>query len=288
MSEEIRGFKVFAPDWTRGDKQYSCPGTFKAIYDPTIGEYGITFHKEAVSCFGEVREGCHLAEVIARGTIHEEADTDWFSATELEILREISSDEFAEMTDSASVNRNVFISGSFRNITREERGNIEEIVGCLTKELFQRGFSIYSGNGRGLGEIVVAQVDKHNREGGSKGKLVNLPLIFTGDDEEVKAKKNQHMMENCNIMIIICGQNDGGVSKNVVKQFKQFLQDREDCHPVIIPIPNTGYAAKEIFNSEEYENCAFFKENKEKLECLFDGTSEEIAKDVVKLIVETK
>ena len=29
MTEKVHGYKVFSPDWTCRDKQYTCPGKFE-------------------------------------------------------------------------------------------------------------------------------------------------------------------------------------------------------------------------------------------------------------------
>ena len=53
MSETgvIRGFKVFEPDWTCRDKQYTCPGVFEEDVIPFVCNRGMHFCKRAVDCF---------------------------------------------------------------------------------------------------------------------------------------------------------------------------------------------------------------------------------------------
>lgn len=53
MSETgvIRGFKVFNPDWTCRDKQYTCPGAFEEDVIPSVCDRGIHFCKRAAECF---------------------------------------------------------------------------------------------------------------------------------------------------------------------------------------------------------------------------------------------
>lgn len=158
-------------------------------------------------------------------------------------------------------NHNVLISGSFRQLkTNDERIYIERLIDCLVQKLTRNDFNIYSGNGRGLGEIVVAQINKHNAE----KQFVNRPLIFTNDSAEEKAIKNRLIMKDCDTMIIVCGQDDTLItSHNVINQFNSFInQIDEKKYPLIIPIPSTGYAAREIFWSDSFRSNNAYLTNK--------------------------
>lgn len=156
-------------------------------------------------------------------------------------------------------NHNVLISGSFRQLkSNDTRVYIEDLVNCLVKKLTSNNYNIYSGNGRGLGEIIVAQINKCD----SENHFVNRPLIFTNDSIEEKNKKNRLIMKDCDAMIIICGQDDSLVSsKNVINQFNEFLCQNENKYCVVIPIPSTGYSAKEIYYSERFRNSNFYITN---------------------------
>lgn len=184
-------------------------------------------------------------------------------------------------------NHNVFISGSFRQLkSNDTRVYTENLVNCLVKKLTSNKYNIYSGNGRGLGEIVVAQINKCD----SEDHFVNRPLIFTNDSIEEKNKKNRLIMKDCDAMIIICGQDDSLVSsKNVINQFNEFLRQNENKYCIVIPIPSTGYAAKEIFYSERFRNSNFYITNSSifnELEKTTDVT--QIANIVVNLLKSYK
>lgn len=157
-------------------------------------------------------------------------------------------------------NHNVLISGSFRQLkTNDERIYIEKLINSLIQKLTENNFNIYSGNGRGLGEIVVAQINKCNAE----KHFVNRPLIFTNDSTEEKKVKNRLIMKDCDTMIIVCGQDDTLTSsQNVINQFFAFLdQSEQKKYPLVIPIPSTGYAAKEIFFSDRFKKNNVFLTN---------------------------
>ena len=76
MSEIVKGFKVFNPDWTCRDKQYVCPGHFEEDISPSVCDRGMHFCKEAADCFNyySFNPDNHVAEVAAYGTVVEEGD----------------------------------------------------------------------------------------------------------------------------------------------------------------------------------------------------------------------
>lgn len=108
MSETgvIRGFKVFNPDWTCRDKQYTCPGAFEEDVTPSVCDRGMHFCKKAADCFNyySFNPENKVAEVIALAERTVE-DGDKCATNYLEIVREISWQEvleyvwFEDMTD---------------------------------------------------------------------------------------------------------------------------------------------------------------------------------------------
>ncbi|MCM1253829.1 MAG: SIR2 family protein [Clostridium sp.] len=184
-------------------------------------------------------------------------------------------------------NHNVFIAGSFRQLeNNDKRIYIEQLVRSIILKLTGNNFNIYSGNGRGLGEIVVAQIN----DIGTENQFVNRPLIFSGDDEAQKERKNQLIMRDCDTMIIICGQgNSLGVSDNVINQFSTFMKHDENgkC-PLVIPIPATGYAAEKIYKSEEFRKSAVYLSNQQAFDALSTDNIEIITNIVGNLILSYK
>lgn len=185
-------------------------------------------------------------------------------------------------------NHNVLIAGSFRQLkNNDERIYIEKLIDSIIQSLVNNNYNIYSGNGRGLGEIVVAQINKNNAE----KHFVNRPLIFTNDTTEQKAVKNQLIMKDCDTMLIICGQDEGlKSSKNVINQFLAFINgSNEKKFPLVIPIPSTAYAAEYIFNSYEFKKSAVYLTNKKTFDLLSKTTDiETITQIVVNLIKSYK
>ncbi|MCM1296350.1 MAG: SIR2 family protein [Muribaculaceae bacterium] len=184
-------------------------------------------------------------------------------------------------------NHNVFIAGSFRQLkNNNERIYIEKLVRSIIQKLTNNCFNIYSGNGRGLGEIVVAQVNNS----GAEKHFVNRPLIFTGDSDEQKERKNQLIIRDCDTMIIVCGQDDGlKASKNVISQFKAFMNNNNNKkYPLVIPIPSTGYAAEKIYNSSEFKESSVYLTNKKLFDDLATDKIETISEIVGNLVQSYK
>ena len=104
MSEIIKGFKVFNPDWTcspnGNTKQYTCPGKFEEDVTPVRCGQGMHFCKVAADCFNyyDFNPDNHVAEVAAYGEVVEEDDK--CATNKLEIIREIPWAELLEMVNT--------------------------------------------------------------------------------------------------------------------------------------------------------------------------------------------
>ena len=104
MSEIIKGFKVFNPDWTctpnGNTKQYTCPGKFEEDVTPVRCGQGMHFCKVAADCFNyySFNPDNHVAEVAAYGEVVEEGDK--CATNKLEIIREIPWAELLEMVNT--------------------------------------------------------------------------------------------------------------------------------------------------------------------------------------------
>ena len=103
MSETgvIRGFKVFNPDWTCRDKQYTCPGAVEEDVTPSVCDRGMHFCKKAADCFNyySFNPENKVAEVIALAERTVE-DGDKCATNYLEIVREISWQEVLEIVNT--------------------------------------------------------------------------------------------------------------------------------------------------------------------------------------------
>ncbi len=96
----VKGYKVFAPDWTCKGKQYTCPGTFEEDVNPSVCNVGMHFCKNAADCFRyyDFDPNNHVAEVIAHGTVAEGENK--CATNNLEIVREIPWAEVLEIVNT--------------------------------------------------------------------------------------------------------------------------------------------------------------------------------------------
>lgn len=100
MENIVKGYKVFNPDWTCRDKQYTCPGTFEETGDISVCSKGMHFCKKAADCFNyyDFDPNNHVAEVIAHGGVLEDGDK--CCTDKLEVVREIPWTEVLEVANT--------------------------------------------------------------------------------------------------------------------------------------------------------------------------------------------
>ncbi len=93
LTAPVKGFKVFNPDWTCRDKQYTCPGEFKEDVKPMTCSAGMHFCPDLKDCFEYYQNNPnnHCAEVIAFGEVVQ--DDNKCATNHLQIIREIPWDE---------------------------------------------------------------------------------------------------------------------------------------------------------------------------------------------------
>ena len=102
--EEIRGYKVFNPDWTcspnGNTKQYACPGKYEEDITPIRCGRGMHFCRKAADCFNYYTFDSNnkVAEVIAYGDIAEEGNK--CCTNKLEIVRELTWHEVLELVNT--------------------------------------------------------------------------------------------------------------------------------------------------------------------------------------------
>ena len=99
----IRGFKVFNPDWTCRNKQYTCPGVFEEDVTPSVCNRGMHFCRKAADCFNYYRfdPKNKVAEVVT--FTERTVENDNKCATNyLEIVREISWQEVLKIVNTGN------------------------------------------------------------------------------------------------------------------------------------------------------------------------------------------
>lgn len=94
----VKGYKVFNPDWTCRDKQYTCPGKFEVYGHGRL--YEMLFCQTASDCFNYYTfdNKNKVAEVIAYGEVQTDGRTSY--TDKLEIVREIQWDEVLRIVNT--------------------------------------------------------------------------------------------------------------------------------------------------------------------------------------------
>ena len=93
LQAHVYGYKIFNPDWTCRDKQYTCPGEFKEDVKPMTCSAGMHFCPDLKDCFEYYQNNPnnHCAEVIALGEVVQDGNK--CATNHLQIIREIPWDE---------------------------------------------------------------------------------------------------------------------------------------------------------------------------------------------------
>lgn len=100
MDEIIKGYKVFNPDWTCRDFQYTCPGIFEEDVDPEVCERGFHFCLNLSDCFGyyPFNPENKVAEIICLGKIAGKGDK--CCTNKIEIVRELTWEEVLRLVNT--------------------------------------------------------------------------------------------------------------------------------------------------------------------------------------------
>jgi len=120
--ENIRGFKVFNPDWTCRGFQYEVGKVYEEDVKPSVCNQGFHFCKQAKDCFNyySFDPNNKVAEVIALGEVAEEGDK--CSTNKIKIVREISWEELLTIVNTGKGNTGLCNSGN-RNSGNWNSGN---------------------------------------------------------------------------------------------------------------------------------------------------------------------
>lgn len=108
----MKGYKIFNPDWTCRDKQYTCPGEFKENVKPIPRNEGIHFCPDLQDCFEcyPNNPNNHCAEVIALGEIVQNGSQ--CATNHLQIIREIPWDEVLKRVNQGKNCTGIYNTGN--------------------------------------------------------------------------------------------------------------------------------------------------------------------------------
>ena len=122
LQAPVYGYKIFNPDWTCRDKQYTCPGEFKEDVKPMVCDRGMHFCpdlKDCFNCYGN-NPNNHCAEVIALDEVVQDGNK--CATNHLQIVREIPWDEVLKRVNQGKDCTGIFNTGN-RNTGNRNTGD---------------------------------------------------------------------------------------------------------------------------------------------------------------------
>ena len=115
LAKNVKGYKVFNPDWTCRNKQYTCPGKFEENVLLNVCHSGMHFCERAVDCFNyyDFNPENKIAEVVAYGNVIRKRDK--CCTDKLKIIREISWQELLEIINTGKGCTGLNNSGNYNS-----------------------------------------------------------------------------------------------------------------------------------------------------------------------------
>ncbi len=173
-----------------------------------------------------------------------------------EILREI---------ETRFRKRTIFISGSAEEYGEWGRLEAQEFIHKLSKSIIASGFRIVNGFGWGVGSAVIngaleAIYERPNKFSEDQLVMKPFPQYRTGEKElsELWEEYRQRMIKLAGIAIFIFGNkldkdNNVILANGIKREFEIAMENGL----IPLPIPVTGYMAKEIFDemSKDLKSC---------------------------------
>ncbi len=198
--------------------------------------------------------------------------------------------EVLEEIENRFRKRTVFISGSAEEYGDWNRNEAQQFVHKLSKALIIQGYRIVNGFGWGIGSAVIngaldAVYERPDKYSEDQLIMKPFPQFQTGDKAlpDLWEEYRQRMIGLAGISIIIFGNKlDKGTIVNANGVRREFeIARQHDLVP--IPIPITGYMAKEIFDEISQDFDSLYTENK-KIIPLVKGLSSLAHNDVDKIV----
>ncbi len=186
--------------------------------------------------------------------------------------------------------RQVYFSGSFRNISKEEQNFVTDLSEKLTTKLLKSDFKISSGMGRRLGDLIAGSSLRwlvENNHVVSKSLILRPDKYYQhGDDgkpNEITRKMREYAQHDSGIAVFICGQ-ETETANNSKGTYQEFEIAKEN-NLKIIPIGATGYEAKNIWQ-EVKNNITHYGYLEKYIDKLNDKTDPDELADIVLQIIK--
>ncbi len=141
--------------------------------------------------------------------------------------------------------KNVFISGSYKENNDEKLNEIDNLCKKITNYLYKNGFTIINGYGYKVGYYIAAEATKIMIEENVVDTKKHL-LMFPFDEHSSDSEKSRHrnfMISKANVSIFMYGS--GNIHSGMIEEYEISKRDR---NRIIIPIGSTGGSAKLILD----------------------------------------
>ena len=198
-------------------------------------------------------------------------------------------DDFLNHLHQLYKEKNIFISGSFRNFSTEEENYANKLCKALVEKLLDNGYNIYSGDGKRLGSYIISNSARKLMglsEQYIHNKLTIMPYIdHTFKHKSAKDEERvfliEKMISNCSTSIFLYGQSEEGThSEGVLTEF----QVSQDNGLNVIPLVSTGFSAEKIFTTLKENNLPYYLERYESK--LNSNDIEDITSTVIEILKE--
>jgi hypothetical protein len=148
--------------------------------------------------------------------------------------------------------RQVYFSGSFRSISKQQQDFVTDLSQRLTTMLLKNGFKICTGMGRRLGDLIAGNSLRWLVE---NNHIVNKSLVLRpdkyylhgadGKPNDITRRMREYAQHDSGIAVFMCGQEteDSNGSQGTYQEFKIAKENNLK----IIPIGATGYEARKIW-----------------------------------------
>lgn len=185
--------------------------------------------------------------------------------------------------------RQIFFSGSFRSILKEEQDFVTILSEKLTTLLLENSFKICSGMGRRLGDLIAGNSLRwlvENNHIVSKSLVLRPDKYYQhgsdGKPNDITRRMREYAQHDSGIAVFLCGQerDDAKGSEGTYQEFKIALENNLK----VIPIGATGYEARKIWQ-EVKNNITRYGYLEKYIDRLDDKTNpDELARVVVQII----
>jgi hypothetical protein len=190
--------------------------------------------------------------------------------------------------------RTIFISGSAEEYGGWDRQDAQNFIHKLSKSIIGLGYRVVSGFGWGVGSAVIngaldAIYERPDKYSEDQLIIKPFPQFKTGDKDlpALWEEYRQRMIKLAGIAIFLFGNKSQGSKIIPANGVKREFEIALENGLIPIPIPATGYMAKELFDEIAKDYNAYFPDNKDIISLIEDISklsSQEPDKIIAKVI----